>query len=97
MERIGIAASKIAKDNLLFYNLYVILISFVIALILFLIAGGAVFLAMVAIGVIAQGTVPEGFKNEWRVLLQLCMMALTVAVSLITVFAIAKNLKFRKR
>ena len=96
MERIGIAASKIAKDNLVFYNFLVILIAFVIALILFLIAGGAIFLAMAVMGLLAQGTVPEGFKNEWRILLQLCMMALAVTVSLITIFAIVKNVKFRK-
>lgn len=96
MERIGIAASKMAKDNLVLYNLYVLLLAFLIAFILFLIAGGAIFLAMVAIGVATQGTVPVGFQNERLLLFKLCMMTLTVVVSGIMVAAIVKNVKFRK-
>ena len=97
MDRIGIAASKMAKDNLALYNFYVLLLSFVISLILFIVAGAAVFFALVAIGLIAQGVVPGGFKDEWLGLLQICMAALTVAICLIALFAIVKNVKFRKQ
>lgn len=38
MERIGIAASKIAKGNLLLYNSYVVLIAFLLSVLLFLIS-----------------------------------------------------------
>lgn len=96
MERIGIAASKMAKGNLVLYNFYVLLLAFLISLILFLVAGSAIFLALVAIGFIAQGVVPDSVKNEWLGLLPVCMISLTVTICLIALYAIVKNLKFRK-
>ena len=96
MERIGITASKMAKDNLGLYNFYVLLISFMLAFIIFLVAGGAIFLGLVVIGAITQGTVPEGTKNEWMELARICMAALTGVISFVTLFAIARNVKFRK-
>jgi hypothetical protein len=96
MERIGIAASKMAKDNLALYNFYVALITFLLAAVLFLIAGGAVFLALVGIGFLYQGIIPGEPKSQWWALVEICMAVLSIAVGIITLFAIMKNLKFRR-
>jgi len=96
MDRIGFAASKMAKDNLLLYNLAVVLLVFLLSAILFLIAGGSTFLALVAIGFLYHGIVPGGPTSEWWVLINICMAVLSIAIAVISLVAIVKNLKFRK-
>jgi hypothetical protein len=96
MDRIGIAASKMAKDNLALYNFSVVLIVFLLSAIMFLIAGGSIFLALVAIGFLYHGIVPGGPKSEWWILINICMAVLSIAIGAISLFAIAKNLKFRR-
>lgn len=96
MERIGIAASKIAKGNLLFYNLYVILISFAFSLLLFFIAGSSIILALIVIGYAVTGILPSDFKGDWVGVIKVCMVSLTVVVSILNLFAILKNIKLTK-
>ena len=96
MERIGIAASKIAQGNLFLYNLFVIFISFLFSLFIFFISGASIFLALIIIGYIANGMSPSGFEDEWQEVIRVCMVSLTVVVSIVTLFAIGRNIKFKK-
>lgn len=96
MKRIGIVASKIAKGDLLFYNVIVVMITFFCLLILFLLAGIPTILALLVIGYIANGASPHGFGQEWWGVISLCMIALTVVVAGFAIVALAANMKFRK-
>jgi len=93
MERIGIAASKIAKGNLVIYNLYVILLSFLFSLLIFFIAGSSIALALIIIGYVVNGVLPTGLEKGWGELVSVCMISLTVVISLFTLFAILRNIK----
>ncbi len=94
MERIGIAASKMAKGNLLAYNCYVVILSFLFSLLLFFIAGTSVMLALIIIETIAASLSAEMTK-DWNTVIRLCMVSLTVVVGLINIFAVIKNLRLR--
>ena len=96
MRRIGIAASKIAKGNLFYYNLCVVFISFAFSLLMFFVSGSAIFFALVIIGYIVEGILPSGFDQRWVDVVRICMAALTVVVGLLTLFAISINIKIGK-
>jgi len=96
MERIGIAASKMAKGNLLLYNSFVILISFLFSLSIFIIAGSTVVLALIIIAYVTNGAMPLESDSQWYSVLIVCMISLTVVVSLFSLFAISRNIKFSK-
>jgi hypothetical protein len=96
MERIGLAASKIAKGNLLLYNLCVVLLSLLVALLLFFIAGTAIFLGLLLLRAIFGGMFPSSGEGTWAAIAGVCMVSLTVVVSGVSLFAISKNLRLKK-
>ena len=96
MERIGLAASKIAKGNLLFYNLSVVLISILFSLFIFIIAGSTVLFALIVIAYVGSEVMPAEFEKNWMSVFSVCMAALTIITAVFNLFAISKNLKFRK-
>ena len=97
MERIGIAASKMAKGNLWLYNLWVVIISFVFSLFIFVVAGSSIALSLLIIGAIIKGTIPTDYDNEWFGIIRICMMMLTLVVGLFNLTAILKNFRLKKR
>ena len=96
MERIGIAASKMAQGKLFLYNVYVVLISFLFSLLIFLIGGSAVVIALIVIGYIVQGSGPACFGAEWRSIMLVCLGSLSFVVGLAALVAILRNIKFHK-
>ena len=95
MERIGVAASKMAQGNLWLYNLFVILISFLFSLFIFLVSGSSIVLALLVIGGVVNGILPNDLWNDWRGVIRVCMISLTIMVSIFTLFAILKNIRYR--
>ncbi len=95
MERIGIAASKMAKGNLVVYNSYVVLISFLFSMLIFCIAGSSILLSLIVIGYIANGVLPGGFEGTWGNVVRVCMISLTIVVSVFNLFAILRNVKIK--
>ncbi len=96
MERIGIAASKMAKGNLIWYNLYVLVISFLFSLLIFISAGSAVVVAIIIIAHIVNGIFPQLKWQDWFPVIRLCMVFLAIIVSLLNLCAILKNIKLTK-
>ena len=96
MERIGIAASRIAQGNLLLYNFFVVFLSFLFSLLIFILVGSSLVLSLVVIGYIVNGLMPQNFEKEWTMVIRICMISLTVAISLFNIVAILKNIKFSK-
>ncbi len=93
MKRIGITASKISKGNVLLYNLYVVLISCLFSLFIFLAAGVTIALALMLIGYIGAEIMGVGFKRDWSLIMMVCMTALTIIVALFNIFAILINVR----
>ncbi len=96
MERIGIAASKMASGNLFFYNLYVVLLSFLFSLLIFFIAGTSIVLALIIIGYILKGILPDQSSQTWYEILRVCMVSLTIAVGFLNLYAILRNFRLNK-
>ena len=98
MQRIGIAASKIAKGNLLVYNLFVVLISFLFSLFIFFLSGSAIVIALIVMAYVFSGIIPIDFEKNWISIMFLCMMTLTIVVSIFNLLAIFRNIKlYRSR
>ena len=97
MERIGIAASKIAQGNLWLYNLAVVLIAFLFSFFIFIIAGASIVLALIIIGGVVNGILPNDLWSDWRGIIRICMISLTIIVSVFTLFAILKNIRLKLR
>lgn len=97
MRRIGIAASKISKGNLLFYNTCVILISFGFSLLIFILAGAVVVFAIIIIAYMGDEIMQVEFQRDWSFIIGLCMATLTVVIGLFNIFAILKNIKLPRR
>ena len=96
MERIGIAASKMAKGNLLLYNSWVILISFLFSLFIFFIGGSAIAIALILIAASARGVLPVNFEKEWISIGLICMISLAAVVGVFCLIAISRNIKLHK-
>ncbi len=93
MKRIGIAASKISKQNVALYNLYVVLISCLFSLFIFIAAGATIALALMLIGYVGTEIVGVEFKRDWSLIMMVCMTALTIVVALFNIFAILTNIR----
>ncbi len=96
MKRIGIAASKISKGNLTLYNCYVILISVLFSMFLFIIAGSTIVFALAVIQYVGNEIMGVEFERSWRSVLVICMVSLTIVVTLFNLFAISKNIRLPK-
>ena len=96
MERIGIAASKMAKGNIPLYNFYVVLISFLFSLFIFILAGCTVVFSLIVISYLTNEIASFQVVKDWSTILALCMISLSVITVLFMLIAISKNIKFPK-
>lgn len=96
MKRIGIAASKISKGNLTLYNFYVVLISALFSFFILIVAGSTIIFALSIIMYVGNEIMDSGIEKNWQSILTVCMVSLTMVITLFTLFAISVNLKFPK-
>ncbi|MCK5013546.1 MAG: hypothetical protein KAS66_06980 [Candidatus Omnitrophica bacterium] len=94
MKRIGIAASKISKGNLALYNAYVVLIAALFSLFIFVVAGSTIIFSLAIIKYVGDEIMGVEFEGSWKAILAVCMVSLTIVITLFNLFAISKNLKF---
>ncbi len=97
MERIGIAASKIAKVNLYLYNLCVVLISFLYSLFIFIVTGLTVLVAIVIIRYIGAELMLVELDRHWSIIMTVCMVTLTTVITVFYLIALSRNIKLRKK
>ncbi len=97
MERIGLAASKMAQGNLLKYNLFVVGISCLFAIFLFVISGFSVLAALFLISLILRSLLPPEFSSNWVQVVKMSLISLAVVIGILNVLAIIKNIKLGKR
>lgn len=93
MKRIGIAASKIAKDNAWLYHFYVVLISSLFSLFLFVVVGVIVVFALAILSYISSEIMDFSFHGRRNSILVICMVSLTVVILIFNIFAISRNIR----
>jgi integral membrane sensor domain MASE1 len=97
MKRIGVAASKIAKDNIILYNLYVVLIAFLFSLFVFVMAGALLIFAFTIIMYVGNEVMPADFIKDWSSIFKVCMISLAMIVVVFNLTGIFLNIKIQKR
>jgi len=96
MLRIGIAASKMAKGRLWTYNLFVVLLSCLFSLFIFLICG---FFILIIVFLLAWGLHalrPAGFHADWAPMFKICLIILAAVIGIYNMVAIIKNIQLTK-
>ena len=96
MKRIGFAASKICKGNLVLYNAYVVLISLLFSVFIFIVAGTAVLFALIIMTNVSVEIMGSDLQEKWFSVFTTCMVTLSIIIFFFNLLAISTNLKFRK-
>jgi len=96
MLRIGVAASKMSKGGLLSYNLYVILISCLLSLLIFLVCGFSVILIVFLISLMIHTLKPADAHTSWVHVFKICLVVLAWVVGAFNLIAILKNIQLTK-
>ncbi|MDP8264973.1 MAG: hypothetical protein P9M12_05805 [Candidatus Aceula lacicola] len=96
MQRIGIAASKIAKGNLFLYNFFVILLSFFISLLVFIISGLLIIFSLVIIAYLTQMPIIVDLQKGNISPISICMMFLGTIIGISNLYAIGINVKIKR-
>ncbi|MBF0486163.1 MAG: hypothetical protein HQL16_06590 [Candidatus Omnitrophica bacterium] len=96
MKRIGIAASRIAKDNLFLYNFFVLLISGLLSLLIFFVSGFSLIVGLALVSYLTKGFAVFEPGTGFSSMLFICFAALAVVVGIINLLAILVNLKLKK-
>ena len=82
-----------AKGNLVLYNSYVVLISFLFALFIFIVAGCTVVFALIVFAYVSNELIATEFEKDWSGIFSICMITLTVVMFLFNLIAISTNMK----
>jgi hypothetical protein len=93
MKRIGVAASKMARGDVFRYNLWVVIISCLFSLFIFIIVGSTIIFSLVVIAYVGNGITPLELQKGWGHLAALCMVTLTVLITVLNLLAILINIK----
>ncbi|MFT5169438.1 MAG: hypothetical protein ACI9F2_000543 [Lysobacterales bacterium] len=93
MKRIGVAASKIAKDNYWLYHIYVVIISSIVSLFIFLVTGVVVAFALVILAYISSELMEFDFQQRQMSILLSCMVSLTIVIVIFNILAISRNIR----
>ena len=96
MQRIGIAASHIAKGNLFLYNFFVVLISFLFSLLVFVVCGLAIVLGLVAIAYLTNTPAIINLKQGVVSPISICLIFLGMVISIFNLYAIGINIKIKR-
>ena len=96
MKRVGIAASKIAKGNLVLYNCYVVAIASLFSLFIFIVSGFVVVFALIIIAYVSKEIMLINLEKDWSYILTVCMVSLTIIIALFNLLLISRNLKAGK-
>jgi len=93
MKRIGIAASRIAKDDLILYNLFVIVLSFLVALLIFFIVAFVVLAGMALTSYVMRGFMAIDTGSP---LFRAAAIGLLTTVGVLFLAAVSVNFKLKR-
>lgn len=96
MKRIGILSSKIAKENLILYNFYVLLFSGLFSLIIFFLSAFAVVVGLSLMLYLTKGTVAITSEVVFMKLFMTSLVVLVIIIGMMNLVAVLVNIKVRK-
>jgi len=96
MQRIGIAASKMAKGNIWLYHLALLAVTLLFALFAFLVCSFVVAVAIFLVSLILQFFLPAVDQKAWLGVLRTCLLLLAGVIGIIALVAIIQNIKLKK-
>lgn len=96
MQRIGIAASHIAKGSLFSYNFFVVLISFLFSLLILIVSGSVITLGLIAIAYLTQIRSIMDLSQGALSPIPVCLMFLSMITGVFCFYAIAVNIKIKR-
>lgn len=97
MQRIGFVASKMARGNLWAYNLFVVLLSLLCSILIFLVCGFVVLAVLFLISMLFRLVSPEGLGQAWFGIVKICLIAVAFLVGLLNIAAIVRNIKLSRK
>jgi len=95
MKRIGIAASKISQSNVLLYNVMVLVLATLFALLIVFLSGFSIFLAIYLIHGLSTGFLPFDLRSGWGDVVKSCMTALAIVGGVFILCAVSVNIKLK--
>ena len=95
MKRIGLAASKIAKGNIWFYHIVVVILALLFSLFLFLICGFSIAVTLFVLSLLAQRFLSWGNQQVWVDMFRTCLTFLGVLIGIAALAAVLKNVKLK--
>ena len=96
MRRIGVAASHIAKGNVWAYYFFVLLITFLFSLLIFIISSLAIVLGLILIAYLMRTPSIVDFKQGLASPIMACMVFLAMVTGLFTLYAIGMNIRIKE-
>ncbi len=97
MQRIGIAASRMAQGDLLKYNVFVVGISLLFSTLLFLICEFCFLAVLLIISLVLRRLVPKHFLSESGMLIQTSALWIGILVGVLCIWAIVCNIKISNK
>lgn len=96
MKRIGVLASRIAKDSLVLYHFYVFLLAGLFSLIIFFMSAFSIVIGLALMMYGTKGIVVLGSEAGFTKLLMTSLVVLVIVVGVINLIAVLVNIKLRK-
>ncbi len=93
MKRIGIAASRIAKDDLVLYNLFVVILAFLLSLLIFLTCAFALLAGVALVSYLTRGYMA---MDAGTGLYKFAIIGLAAAIGVINLAAVLINIKLKR-
>ncbi len=93
MKRIGIAASRIAKDDLVLYNAFVLLLSFLLSLLIFCISAFSILAGVALTSYVTRGfMVLDAGAGSFK----FAFFGLATVVGVVNLTAVLVNIKLKR-
>lgn len=95
MKRIGIAASRIAKENITLYNCFVFLLAGLFSFLVFVLSGVSLLLGFMLLSWIDHTFLVFDPSTGLSPVFKICMAVLAVVVGLMNMIAIGMNIRVK--
>jgi hypothetical protein len=93
MKRIGIAASRIAKDDIVLYNVFVILLSTLFSMMIFCVSAFAILAGVALVSYATRGFMSIDAGSS---IFRYMVLGLSAVVGLVNLVAILTNIKLKR-
>ena len=96
MLRIGVAASKMSKDSVLTYNMYVVLIATLFSFLVFAICASCILMTILLVSWMIHIAHPHAPYPGWVHMLKISLLVLAMVIGVFNLIAIMKNIQMSR-